>query len=103
MDNPNAFSMVFKKINYRFDVNGTSWVNGAAQNTMTLKEKGEGIIDIPISLSFFEMGQSVLDLLKGNNTLNCNFNGNFDLSTSLPMIGEVNLPFEKAGQVNLIK
>ena len=103
VDNPNAFALNLDKMNYQFAVNGNSWVKGLSQNVTSLNQKGQGIIDIPISLDFLKMGQSVYQLLTGNNQLNYNFNGDFDVSTSIKQFGTVNLPVKKNGSISLTK
>lgn len=101
VDNSNTFAFNLDKMNYQFNVNGLSWVKGQSQNVLQVEKKGLAVIDIPISLNFFEVGQSVYQLLSGNNQLNYNFTGNFDVSTSLMEFGKVNLPVEKTGSINL--
>jgi LEA14-like dessication related protein len=103
VDNPNAFALNLDKMDYQFAVNGNSWINGLSQNVTRLNQKGQGIIDIPISLDFLKVGQSVYQLLTGNNQLNYNFSGDFDVSTSITEFGTVKLPIEKTGQLNLTK
>ena len=103
VDNSNSFAFNLDKMNYQFNVNGLSWVNGQSQNALHVEKKGLAVIDIPISLNFFEVGQSVYQLLTGNNQLNYNFTGNFDVSTSLIEFGKVNLPVMKTGSISLEK
>lgn len=103
VDNSNPFALNLDKMNYRFNVNGLSWINGESQNVRQVQQKGKTIIDIPISLNFFEVGQSVYQLLTGNGQLNYDFTGNFDVSASIIEFGNVNLPVEKTGSINLEK
>jgi LEA14-like dessication related protein len=103
VDNPNAFALNLDKMNYQFAVNGNSWINGLSQNVTRLNQKGQGIIDIPISIDFVKVGQSVYQLLTGNNQLNYNFSGDFDVSTSIAEFGTVILPVAKKGSINLDK
>lgn len=103
VDNPNAFALNLDKMDYRFNVNGNSWIDGQSQHVMQLNQKGQGIIDIPISLDFVKVGQSVYQMLTGNSQLNYNFSGDFDVSTSIVEFGKVNLPVEKTGSISLDK
>jgi LEA14-like dessication related protein len=103
VDNPNAFSMKFNNLNYQFDLNGNSIASGITSKGMTLNEKGEGIVELPISLNFLEMGQTVFHLLNGEKELNYNFKGNFDVDGSIPIFDAVNLPFDKSGKIMLSK
>ncbi|MBD3183155.1 hypothetical protein GF312_12745 [Candidatus Poribacteria bacterium] len=103
ISNPNAFSMILKKIQYQFDVNNLNWISGEAKEGMQILEKGQGTVDIPITLNFIEMGRSVYQLIRGNKAINYKFGGNVDLNTSVPLLGQVNLPFDKTGTVNIVR
>jgi LEA14-like dessication related protein len=103
VDNPNAFSLNLAEMDYQFAVNGKSWVSGQAQNAAQLNQKSLGIIDIPISLNFLEMGQSVYQLLSGGNQLNYEFMGYFDVGSSLAQFQTATLPVEKQGTISLTR
>jgi LEA14-like dessication related protein len=103
LDNPNAFSMLLEKLQYQFEVNGRNWVSASAEKTTQVAEKGQGFIEIPISLNLLEMGTSVYKLLTGDKELSYQFGGKLDFATSLPIMGKVSLPFERSGSVNLTR
>lgn len=103
IDNPNAFSLFLQNLNYNFSVNGLEWAKGVKQNLMTVNENGESTLAIPMSLDFLRMGQTVYNLLKGDSRLNYEFTSNLDLNTSAPLLKNVNLPFNKTGQVQLTR
>ncbi|MFC1714780.1 LEA type 2 family protein [Candidatus Poribacteria bacterium] len=103
LDNPNAFSMLLEKLQYQFAVDGQNWISGFAEEPTQITEKGQGFVDIPISLNLLQMGQSVRQLLSGDKDLNYSLGGNLDLATSLPLLGKINLPFDRAGSVKLIR
>jgi len=101
--NPNAFSMMLENMNYQFHLNGNSIASGITSKGMTLNKKGETILELPISLNFLEMGQTVFHILNGETELNYNFKGDFDADTSIPMFDNANLPFDKSGKIMLSK
>jgi len=103
MDNPNAFSMLLEKIQYRFEVNGQDWVSGYAEEAAQVAEKGQGIIEIPISLKLFQMGKSIRELLAGDKALNYKFGGKLDIAASLPLLGKTSLPFDYSDTIKLIR
>ncbi|MFC1713073.1 LEA type 2 family protein [Candidatus Poribacteria bacterium] len=103
LDNPNAFSMLLQKFQYEFDVDGRNWISGYTEAPTQITENGQGFVEIPIYLNLIEMGRSVYQILAGNADLNYNFGGNLDLATSLPILGEVSLPFDRSGSVKLIR
>ncbi|MCZ6677724.1 MAG: LEA type 2 family protein [Candidatus Poribacteria bacterium] len=101
LKNPNAFLMILDRFQYQFNINGKRWIAGEATESTQVAEKGESLIEIPISLDFFKIGTSVYQLLKGDQSLNYQFQGSLDLKTSLPLLGQVTLPFDRLGQVEL--
>ncbi len=103
IDNPNAFSLFLKNLNYDFAVNGMKWASGVKQNLMTVNENGESTVSIPMSLDFLKMGQTAYNLIKGDSNLNYELTSNIDLNTSAPLLKNVNLPFNKTGQIQLTK
>ncbi len=103
LDNPNAFSMLLEKFRYEFAVDGKNWISGLAEEPTQITEKGQGFVDIPISLDILQMGRSVRQLLSGDKDLNYSFGGDLDLATSLPILGKVSLPFDRSGSIKLIR
>ena len=103
VDNPNAFSMLLEKLQYQFEVNGQNWISGYSEEPTQVAEKGQGFIEVPISLNILQMGRSVHQLLTGDEDLSYQFGGNLDLATSVPLLGKVNLPFDHSGSVKLIR
>ncbi len=103
LKNLNAFSMILEHFQYQFEVNGQRWIVGEAREQTQVAEKGESLIHIPISLDFFKIGGSVYQMLKGNQSLSYQFQGSLDLKTSLPLLGQVTLPFEQLGQIEIAK
>lgn len=103
LDNPNAFAFILKNMDYKLNVAGTQWIDGKLDQSMAVSAKQESIIDIPISLNFMSMGRSVYNIIKGDQNLNYTLNGNADLGSSLPLLGNFNIPFNQTGETNIIK
>ncbi len=103
VDNPNTFSLTLEKMDYQFAVNGKSWISGQTKNAAQLNQKSLGIIDIPISLNFLQVGQSVYQLLSGGSQLNYDFMGYFDVGSSIAQFESVSLPVDKQGTINIAK
>jgi len=70
---------------------------------MQIKEKGDSIIEIPITVDFLKAGMTVYQIINGSKSINYQLGGNLDLTTSLPILGKVNLPFDLSGRTDLIK
>lgn len=103
IDNPNAFSVLAKNLNYDFSVNGQSWVKGIAAEQVRIAEKGQSLVRIPVSLDLLSMGQAALQLLSGNQVVDYAFQGKMDVDTSLPMGKNINLPISKSGQLKITR
>jgi LEA14-like dessication related protein len=99
--NPNAFSMIFDKLNYNFQINGLDWASGQNTRPMQVNEKGEGIVTIPVKLDFLQMGQSVYQLINGTSNLNYKLSGKVDMSSNISILGKHSLPFDQSGNINL--
>ena len=103
LKNPNALSLFLKDMNYQLNVSGANWIQGKTSKEMTISEKGESLISIPFSLNFLSMGQSVYNLLSGNQPLKYDLKGNASLGSSLKLLGDFQLPFEQSGEVKIFK
>jgi len=103
IDNPNVFSMAINKMDYNLIVDGKQWLNGLSEVETQLTAKDESIISLPISLNFFEVGQSVFKLLTGGEQLDYQFTGSFKIAPSIALIDAIELPFNESGKVPLIK
>lgn len=103
LDNPNAFSMILEHFQYQLEVNGLRWISGDAKKSKQITPKSESLIEIPISLDFFQIGRSVYQVLAGDKNLNYQFGGKIDLTSSVPLLGRVSLPFDRLGRIKVTK
>jgi LEA14-like dessication related protein len=103
VDNPNAFSMILEGMQYQFEVNGLSWASGETGRRINIAEKGDGLVQIPISLDFVTMGASIYALLTEERPLDYQLQGDLDISSSLPLLGRTHIPFDRSGQTEVFK
>lgn len=101
--NPNAIPFQLKAMDYNFSVSQLSWVRGSIPEAISLAQKGEGSVTIPIQLDFLKMGQSIVQLVKGDTQLDYQLSGGLDLGSDLDFFGDVRLPLDEAGKVKLLK
>ncbi|NQT23784.1 LEA type 2 family protein [candidate division KSB1 bacterium] len=99
--NPNSIPFKLKAMQYDFSVNQLNWAKGSIPKAISLAQKGEGSVTIPISLDFLKMGQSIVQLIKGNSELDYQLKGALDLGSDLSILGDVHLPLDQAGKVKL--
>ena len=103
LSNPNALSMMLERFQYHLEINGRRWISGDLKGNMQVTSKSESHIEIPISLDFLQVGQSVYQILTGGESLRYQFGGKLDLTTSIALLSNVSLPFDRSGSVKLIK
>ncbi len=103
VDNPNGFAFSLKNMNYNFNVNGQNWAEGLSSQAMQIAGNGKGNLRVPISLNFLEVGQTVFNLLSGNNSVNYNFDGTFGFDTSLPLLKNIDLPVNRSGNLEITR
>lgn len=101
LNNPNAFAFNLNKLNYILNINGARWLDGQTTETMQVLAKKENALTIPISLNFLQIGRSVNQLLKGNQPVAYKFKGNLNLTSAMPLLEEVTLPFDRQGEIQL--
>ena len=102
LDNPNVWSAALKKLTYQFTVNGQQWATGNLQQSLQITPKGKQILHLPIHLNFLEMGRSVYNLLTNPKTIEYQLQGESDLQSSIPLLGDFKLPLNQSGKVELI-
>ncbi len=103
INNPNFFNLLLNSLNYELQINGLSWAKGNTRNSMPVKEKGNSTLTIPLSLNFLQMGQTVYQLISGNQKVNYHFTGDLNLNSSLPLLKQVKLPIDRSGQVSITR
>ncbi|MBN1153472.1 LEA type 2 family protein [candidate division KSB1 bacterium] len=103
VDNPNVFNLILDKLQYDFKVNKKSWVTGVRDQALTINQKKNSVISIPISLNFLQMGSTVYNIVSGNESINYSLNGNLDVNTSLPLLKQASIPIDMTGKLNILK
>lgn len=98
--NNNPFSVKVDKLDYRIKLGEKEFANGAVQNISPIEKKSAARIKILVNVSFLESGQSDYETLKASSS-------EYELSGVLRFyvrrLGEKIFPFQKAGNVILLK
>ncbi|MBF0449498.1 MAG: LEA type 2 family protein [Candidatus Magnetomorum sp.] len=103
MDNPNAFLMLLKNFSYTFSVDGLQWADGSIQKDITFEKQGKSNISIPIALNFFDMGQSLFNLIQKKSQFPYEFDTHIQLKTELPFLENIDIPVRKSGNIQLFR
>jgi LEA14-like dessication related protein len=103
LNNPNPFSFLLNQLNYRLEINGAEWLEGASELSQSVNAKGQSILSLPIALNFLQIGQSAAQLLRGDAVVDYRFHGSANLSSTLPVFGAANFSFDQAGEIRIAK
>ena len=103
VDNRNNLPLLLGEINYQLDINNSNWIGGSANLTKELTQKGKHIVTLPFSLNFLELGTSLYQLIRENQTFQYLLKGDIDLSNKKYSQSNTNLPFNLSGQINIQK
>ena len=101
VNNPNDFDLALKNFNYQLNINQQKWGQGEIAKSSNIPKKGKGIIDIPLKLDLFSIGNAASALLKSKSPLEYQLTGNATLDTGLELLKGYGLPFDIKGTTNL--
>ena len=96
MDNPNAFDLLFKRLQYDLNLGGISFAQASALTKGPIAGKSNSVVNLALDVSFAQLGMSAYQLLTGDK-------GDFTLDGGMvldaPTGGEHVVPFKLAGNV----
>ena len=101
--NPNSFAFGLDRLDYNFSVGGKSWATGASTHPVQLTEKDSQTVEIPVSISFLNLGRSAYRALTKKKPLEYQLSGNLDLNTSLPLLPNAKIPIDLSGSLNVLR
>jgi LEA14-like dessication related protein len=103
INNPNSFGFIINTLRYGLDINRARWIDGQTSQKATIQEKNNNTLHIPFSLNFLQVGSSLYQEISRGGSLNYQFSGKANLSSTLEILGKVDLPFDISGQIDLTK
>ena len=101
--NPNNFGFNINTVNYKLLINQSNWANGQTSQKTNLAGKDDNILLIPFTLNFLQIGSSLYQDISRGTKLNYQFSGSTNLSSSLDVLGQIDLPFNVSGQIDVLK
>lgn len=97
LDNPNAFTLLIKNMDYSLKLGGTSFAQASAVPGKPIGANSDSAMDLVFNVSFAQLGRTAYQLLQGNST-------QYTLDGKLVMDkSDKLLPFSLGGKVPLIK
>jgi LEA14-like dessication related protein len=99
--NPNQFAVMLNRLNYQLKLNGIDVAKGISQQPGKIKQQGKGLLKLPLSLDLVKAGTGIYQALVGGSGLRYQLNGSVDASSDHAMIGNIQIPLDKQGQIDL--
>jgi len=96
LTNTNPFAIAIDGLDYRIKLGDTPFAQGSASSAASLSERGETTIDIPLNVSFLQLGQSAYKLLTKGSTA---YEISGEMKLNIPDVGIKSFPFQKTGEV----
>ncbi len=100
IENKNPFAVNLNGLDYSIKVNNSRFASGKTKKTTHIGNNRKSTLNIPVDVSFMELGRSAYNLLK-KSSAGYELSGNMVFSVSV--MGEKNFPFLKTGKVILRK
>lgn len=100
VNNPNAIALQLADIGYQLQVNGKPLVSGRQSDGFSLKANDTSLLQVPIRLSFQDMGQLAMSFLQpGANAMP--YVLDTQIAIKLPGLGNVPFKNQQSGQLPL--
>ncbi|MCL5097233.1 MAG: LEA type 2 family protein, partial [Candidatus Omnitrophica bacterium] len=100
VNNPNSVGLSLSKLDYRFLVEGNPLVSGTQDQGLQLAAKSTSQLEIPITVNSADLWQTIGKVSKQDYF---NYTLASVLTFALPVIGNVQLPLEKTGQLPVLR
>ena len=100
MDNPNAFDLLFKQLDYNLKLGNISFARANAAPDSALGQQGRSQINLGMDVSFADVGRAAYQLLMGNSS---NYSIDGQMLMAAPGSREKPVPFSASGKVPFIR
>jgi LEA14-like dessication related protein len=100
MENPNAFDLLYKRMDYTLSLGGTQFGRASALPQAAIGKKSTSIINFAFDVSFAQLGHSAYQLLQG---AKADYALDGGLIFDQPDRGESEVPFNLSGRVPFLR
>jgi len=100
VDNPNSFSLLLNRLNYNLKLNGFDVGSGLLEKSVNIKQGGQGVFGLPVSLDFAQAGKGLYSALLGKG-ISYDLSGSMNAASSNPILKGFTIPLDKQGSVQL--
>ncbi|MFC3852300.1 LEA type 2 family protein [Salinispirillum marinum] len=101
LTNPNAFGLRLDQFTYELALNQSSVASGKVQQTVSLNEGGQAVVEVPIRLLFIDAGLALYDALLRGQTLDYGLAFESQVGTGLPIMDAFPFSVVQDGRVQL--
>ena len=101
IDNPNAFGVSLKDLNYNVNINGLNTISGTTSSEINISEKGKNTVKVPVSFNLLQLGRSAYNLLKSDQPLEYSLSGSSNIGATLPFFDVSTYDFDRSGTLNI--
>ncbi len=103
INNPNAFSLGVKNLQYAFTIDGIKVVEGTRNSAVSINRNDDSRIEIPVSINFTDFGQTIYRIFRGEQKAQFRLTGSAAFDSSLDFFQNIPLNFDTAGELPLIR
>lgn len=103
VSNPNTFGLILNELKYTVDLEGLKAISGETDSAIEIAENETGVIRIPASFSFVDLGMAAYRALTGDDPFEYSLSGAADVGATLPFFESSSFNFDKTGSVNILK
>ena len=100
LENPNAFDLLFKRMDYALNLGGTSFGRASALPQEPIGKNSNSVINFAFDVSFAQLGHSAYQLLQG---AKADYSLDGGLIFDQPDRGERIVPFSMSGRVPFLR
>ncbi len=102
LEGQGGLDLLVNNFQYGLNVAGNNWIDGTI-NSINLNSAGEKTINVPIKLSFLDMGRSVYNMITGDAELDYKLFGDFKVSADHPLLNATSFSFEDISKIKINK
>jgi LEA14-like dessication related protein len=99
IDNPNDFGLQLAGLAYQVDVADRTLFRGDRRERLRLDPRGEGVVELPLTVRYADLYQVARDLLRGRDEVGYTLRAGLRLEA--PVVGDLRVPVEATGGLPL--
>lgn len=101
VSNPNAFELLLDRFSYEFALDNNRVAGGDGRQRMRLEEGGDGLLELPLTVSFGAAGRSLYNAIVGGESIEYGLSFESELQPGLPQMETFPFSAVQDGQIRL--